>query len=290
MDKIVEWLCQVEEKAAESYRRASGGFADDPTFSQFLNALAEEEMRHAQMLRAAFAGRGLLKVEEIATTIDGETRQVVVSALDGAMQKIAAGGVSREEMAALIADIEFSEWNGIFLYAMNVLKGSSPEYRSALAEIENHLKGIEEYLSTFPYGRQVLEKIQRLPSLGALRVLVVEDDPALAFLVKNVLLGQARVEIASNGQEGLKRLEEGVFDVIVVDVEMPVMNGVEMYQEAIRLDSRLKERFVFLTASHKPEVRNFIAEQRLPVLRKPAPISQIRQAVVGVSARRRISA
>jgi len=288
MNDIVEWLSHIEEKAAEIYRRAAGMFAGDPSFVQFLNSLAEQEMQHSLMIRVAFSGHDLIKQEEIVTTIDEETRQIVVCALDGVMQKLDAGVVSREEMAAMIADIEFYEWNSIFLYAMNVLKGNSPEYNSARHEIENHLKGIEDYLSTFPYGQHVLEKIRSLPSLGKLRVLVVEDDPALAFLIKNILIREAEVEIAFNGQEGLEQLERGAFDVIVADVEMPVMNGVDMYKEVVRRESRLKERFVFLTASHKPEIRNFFAEQNLPLLCKPSPIARIRQAVIGVSERKRI--
>ncbi|OHB26077.1 MAG: hypothetical protein A2X84_07550 [Desulfuromonadaceae bacterium GWC2_58_13] len=61
-----------------------------------------------------------------------------------------------------------------------------------------------------------------------------------------------------------------------------------MYKEVVRRDVGLKERFVFLTASQKPEHRNFLAEQGLPVLRKPSPINRIRQAVLGVSKGQRI--
>ncbi len=243
MTDIVEWLSHVEEKAAEIYRRAAGMFADDPSFALFLTSLSEEEMQHSRMIRAAFSGHDLIKKEEIATTIDEETRQIVVSALDGVMQKVGSGGVSREEMAAMIADIEFYEWNSLFLYAMNVLKKNSPEYNSAKNEIESHLKGIEEYLSTFPYGQHVLKKIRSIPSLSKLRVLVVEDDPALAFLIKNILIRDAEVEIAGNGREGLERLGQSDFDVIVADVEMPVMNGID-YVQGGRSPGKLPERAV----------------------------------------------
>jgi CheY-like chemotaxis protein len=289
VNDIVKWLSQVEETVAEIYRRAAGVFAEDPTFTRFLTTLAEQELQHSQIIKAAFPGRSLLKEEEIATTIDDETQRIVVTSLDGVMQRVVAGGLSRKEMVAMIADIEFFEWNGIFLYAMNVLKGNSLEYHSAREEIETHLKGIETFLSGLPAGEQCPEILRRLPSLDRLRVLVVEDDPALAALIKNILIRDAEVEVASNGKEGLERLGQGSFDVIVADVEMPVMNGIDMYKEAVRREISLKERFVFLTASQKPEYRSFLAEQRLPVLRKPSPINRIRQAVIGVSRRQRIN-
>lgn len=286
MTDIVEWLSHIEEQAAEIYRQAAGIFADDPSFALFLNSLAEEEMQHSRMIRAAFSGNDLIKKEEIATTIDEETRQFVVGALDGVMQKVGCPEVSKEEIVAMIGDVEFFEWNGLFLYAINVLKRNSPEYASAKNEIEHHLKGIEAYLLTLTCGQQVLNKIRSIPSRHRLRVLVVEDDPALAFLIKSILIRDAEVDIAGNGQEGLEWLESGAFDVIVTDVEMPVMNGIDMYREIVRREGYLKERFVFLTAGRNPEVRNFLVEQKVPVLSKPAPIKLIRQAVLSVSERR----
>ena len=63
------------------------------------------------------------------------------------------------------------------------------------------------------------------------RVLLVEDDKNLCFILKSSLeqmIGGYEVETAANGEEGLKRLAEGKFDVIVSDVEMPVMDGMTM--------------------------------------------------------------
>ena len=63
------------------------------------------------------------------------------------------------------------------------------------------------------------------------RVLLVEDDKNLCFILKSSLeqmIGGYEVETAANGEEGLKRLVEGKFDVIVSDVEMPVMDGMTM--------------------------------------------------------------
>ncbi|HJA87220.1 MAG TPA: response regulator transcription factor [Candidatus Parabacteroides intestinavium] len=63
------------------------------------------------------------------------------------------------------------------------------------------------------------------------RVLLVEDDKNLCFILKSSLeqmIGGYEVEAASNGKEGLEKLAAGKFDVIVSDVEMPVMDGMTM--------------------------------------------------------------
>jgi CheY-like chemotaxis protein len=64
--------------------------------------------------------------------------------------------------------------------------------------------------------------------LAGLRVLVVEDNPTNR-LVATSMLGQlgAEVEIAEDGAEGVAAVERADFDLIFMDIQMPVMDGVE---------------------------------------------------------------
>lgn len=65
------------------------------------------------------------------------------------------------------------------------------------------------------------------------RVLLVEDDKNLSFILKSSLeqmIGGYEVVSVANGKDGLDMLTKGNFDVIVSDVEMPVMDGVTMVQ------------------------------------------------------------
>lgn len=65
------------------------------------------------------------------------------------------------------------------------------------------------------------------------RVLLVEDDKNLSFILKSSLeqmIGGYEVVSVSNGKDGLEILDSENFDVIVSDVEMPVMDGVTMVQ------------------------------------------------------------
>jgi len=66
----------------------------------------------------------------------------------------------------------------------------------------------------------------------ARKVLVVDDSPSLRQLVSITLVrqGYAVVE-AANGQEGLKQLGAGSFDVILTDLNMPVMDGIAFVQQ-----------------------------------------------------------
>lgn len=65
------------------------------------------------------------------------------------------------------------------------------------------------------------------------RVLLVEDDKNLSFILKSSLeqmIGGYEVVSVANGKDGLDMLTKENFDVIVSDVEMPVMDGVTMIQ------------------------------------------------------------
>ncbi|MCU6772226.1 response regulator transcription factor [Bacteroides cellulolyticus] len=65
------------------------------------------------------------------------------------------------------------------------------------------------------------------------RVLLVEDDKNLSFILKSSLeqmIGGYEVVSVANGKDGLDMLINENFDVIVSDVEMPVMDGVTMVQ------------------------------------------------------------
>jgi len=62
-------------------------------------------------------------------------------------------------------------------------------------------------------------------------ILYMEDDPGLARLVQKRLRREGYViDLAGNGEEGLVMYAEGVYDVIIVDQEMPVCNGLKVLE------------------------------------------------------------
>ena len=58
------------------------------------------------------------------------------------------------------------------------------------------------------------------------RILFVDDDPILReFAQVNLASPLAEVDVASNGAEALERLVACDYDVVLLDLEMPVLNG-----------------------------------------------------------------
>jgi PAS domain S-box-containing protein len=80
------------------------------------------------------------------------------------------------------------------------------------------------------------------------RVLVVDDEPQIGSAIVRTLRRDHDVEVATRARAALERLRGGeAFDVILCDVMMPEMSGLELHAELSRTDSRLAERIVFIT-------------------------------------------
>lgn len=72
-----------------------------------------------------------------------------------------------------------------------------------------------------------------------IKLLLVEDDESLAFMEKNTLkdiVGGYEIVTASNGKDGIKAWESFKPDVIISDIDMPIMNGIDMVKYIRELD------------------------------------------------------
>ena len=68
--------------------------------------------------------------------------------------------------------------------------------------------------------------------LSGLSILVVDDAATILKMVSYVLLrAGAKVVQAKNGQEAVEKCQETVFDVVITDIQMPVLNGFEATRE-----------------------------------------------------------
>lgn len=75
------------------------------------------------------------------------------------------------------------------------------------------------------------------------RVMLVDDSAVIRGLIKRMLDPEPDIEVVasvSNGELAVKRLEAGGIDVIVLDIEMPVMDGLTALPKLIAIDPKIK--------------------------------------------------
>ena len=83
------------------------------------------------------------------------------------------------------------------------------------------------------------------------RVLVVDDDPLFLGTMRRLLVPQHDVETVSNGRAALELLQRDAppYDVILCDLMMPQMTGMDLHAELARTAPELLDRLVFVTAN-----------------------------------------
>ncbi|MFT8323268.1 MAG: response regulator transcription factor [Bacillus sp. (in: firmicutes)] len=86
-----------------------------------------------------------------------------------------------------------------------------------------------------------------------MKILVVEDNISLLESIKGIIESEYEVDTADNGEDGLFFAEQNIYDLIVLDVMLPFMNGFEIVKE-IRKE-KINTPVLFLTAKDALEDR-----------------------------------
>lgn len=87
------------------------------------------------------------------------------------------------------------------------------------------------------------------------QILLVEDEQYLRELYQEILTEQGyKVDTASDGEEGFNKVKQGGYDLVILDIILPKMNGLEIMRK-IKADppARPNKKIVFLTNLDKDE-------------------------------------
>jgi DNA-binding NtrC family response regulator len=100
------------------------------------------------------------------------------------------------------------------------------------------------------------------------RILIVDDEPHMVETLADILEDQGcAVSLASNGRRALRHVEEQPVDLVLMDVVMPEMNGLETFRAMKRLSP---DTAVVMMTGHKVDhlVQEAVNEGSM-VLQKP---------------------
>ena len=242
-------------------------FADGHQMKQVLLNL----MINAEQAMTAARGRGTLVVR---TTHDAERGSAVLEINDD-------GPGIPEEVQKRIFDPFFT--------TKEVGKGTGLGLTVAYAIVQEHAGRIwvespqgggTSFFVELPVTSQLLQpkgpagtgqQPLSLEAFQGLRVLVVEDEPALAVAVAEALTDAGFVvDRAGDGEEGLSRLTESPYDLIVCDLKMPRIDGMQFYRAMAVATPALARRVIFVTGDVAgTDAERFLEETGCRWLSKP---------------------
>jgi PAS domain S-box-containing protein len=113
------------------------------------------------------------------------------------------------------------------------------------------------------------------------RVLIVDDEPLVGEAIARALSEENDVEVVTEAKQALARVQKGaVYDIVLCDLMMPVMTGMDLYAELVRAAPKLAGRLVFMTGgAFTPRARAFLENVVNPCLEKPLDTSKLRSIV-----------
>jgi PAS domain S-box-containing protein len=116
------------------------------------------------------------------------------------------------------------------------------------------------------------------------RILLVDDEPTILDLFVEILGGGGyQVDTASNGAEAARKVRDNVYDLVVSDVRMPQMNGIQLYDEILKVRPELEGKVLFVTGDLiDPDTLAFVKRVGVKTIAKPLEIQQVLRAIEDV--------
>jgi len=113
------------------------------------------------------------------------------------------------------------------------------------------------------------------------RLLVVDDEPMILDLMVDLFKDQdVHVDTAANGSEACRKISQQAYDVIITDVRMPQMNGLDLYSEILDMRPEMEGRIIFMTGDLiDEEIAGFLSRVDAVSIPKPLEVPDVLSAV-----------
>jgi DNA-binding NtrC family response regulator len=121
-----------------------------------------------------------------------------------------------------------------------------------------------------------------------MKALIIDDNDAIRQMYQLLLENMgSTTDVAENGSVWFHKIQNSDYDVIVSDMDMPVVNGMEFYQLVSSYRPHLLDRIVFSTGNgFNGEYKNFFGQTSCPVLYKPFPLNELKNTILSLNSNR----
>jgi len=114
------------------------------------------------------------------------------------------------------------------------------------------------------------------------RILVVDDEPGVRALLEKVLIPVGyKVDTITDAGTAIDKLDTSArYDVILLDIRMPGMSGIELYSRIVEKTPTMGNRIIIVTGDVAgSDVKDFLTKNNLPYLTKPFDIKSLKETI-----------
>jgi PAS domain S-box-containing protein len=198
-------------------------------------------------------------------------------------------GISKENMERLFQPFfttkKVSEGTGL---GLSVCHGIVAEHNGRIYAESKVGKGAT-FIVELPVVRQEKEEEAKLsePDTGEAgevvkaRILVVDDEPAITQVLKRVLTGEGyEVESTDKAKAALGLIKGGKYALILLDIKLPDMSGIELYQHLDKTAMSLTQRIIFITGDVLgTDTMDFFSRTGASYVTKPFNMEQLKKEI-----------
>jgi len=244
----------------------------------FLNLIinAETEMRLAHD-----KGKLSIKTEQIDNTIR-------ISFKDN------GPGIPKENLTSIFDPFfttrEVGQGTGL---GLSVCHGIVTEHRGRIWVESEPGKGatfiVELPITTEDKQLEMPEPVIEEPKkVAKAKILVVDDEPVIRQLVSQVLTEEGhQVDTMDNAADALKMVKNKRYRLILLDIKMPGMSGIELYKQFQKIAPSLTKRVAFITGDVMGKrTLSFLDKTKTPYMMKPFDAKQLKTEINRILARR----
>jgi DNA-binding NtrC family response regulator len=168
-------------------------------------------------------------------------------------------------------------WRKSIQVAKEFIKESKEEFDRSMAAAALAEGGMPEAAHEMVEPKPAPKPIER--SVGAVKVLLVDDEEDyVRTMAERMEMRELGSEVALNGEQALEMLEEEIPDVMVLDLKMPGMGGMEVLK---RVKERHPQMEVIILTGHGSEKEEVEARRlgAMDYFRKPVDINDLMESV-----------
>jgi CheY-like chemotaxis protein len=283
-NELVDWLVSIESLAHDVYKTTANALRADPEVSRFVDQLADNEEQHAELMtriRDVVAKR--IEAPPPDIRLNAALRERVESPLRRLQAEVASGTITQKRTMALIAEVEFSEWNDIFLYVLRKFGKQGREMEMISATIQEHKRSIEAFIAMLPPHVRPELDVAKLSNIWEIRLLLVDDSRIVRELLVSILKSVGQVTATESGEKALKATRAHFFDAVVSDIRMPGISGIDFHRQAVAEHPDLQNRFVFISFDPREDEAKYLTDHQIPLVLKPFSAEELTEAVYRIT-------